>query len=27
VERPVEWGRAMFFPDERLAAANEKPWR
>ena len=27
VERDIEWDQVPFFADERLAAANEKPWR
>ena len=27
VDRPIEWDQVPFFSDERLAAANEKPWR
>ncbi len=27
VKRAIEWERVAFFADERLAVANEKPWR
>ena len=27
VKRDIEWDQVAFFADERLAVANEKPWR
>ena len=27
VSRDIEWGQVPFFNDERLAVANEQPWR